>query len=78
MQKARITVSLRRELVEHVEAEVAAGKAPSVSAWVEDAIDQKAGRDDLRQLLDEMDAEYGPPSEEDYAWARKVLGIDEA
>ena len=56
---------------------VAAGKARSVSAWVEDAIAAKAGKDELLELLDEMKEEHGPPSEEAYAWARMVLGHDE-
>ncbi|HEV1996855.1 MAG TPA: hypothetical protein VGR61_01830 [Candidatus Dormibacteraeota bacterium] len=37
------------------------------------------GRDEqaigLRQVLDEMDREYGVPSAGDHAWARQVLGV---
>ena len=38
----RITVTLDEALVELVEADVAAGRAPSVSAWVAGAIRSKA------------------------------------
>jgi hypothetical protein len=31
--------------------------------------------DDLAGLLDEMDAEYGPPTAEDFVWARRALGL---
>jgi len=31
----------------------------------------------LRELLDEINAEVGPPTDEDYAWARKALELDE-
>src|SRR5688572_15281478 len=35
----------------------------------------KGSREDLVELLDEMDREFGPPSKEAYAWADRVLGL---
>ena len=61
MTMAKIAVSLPAELVEHVRRAVAAGRAPSVSAYVASALEEKATRDDLASLLDEMLAETGGP-----------------
>lgn len=51
------------------------GRASSVSAWVNEAMREKADRGGLRELLADMEAENGPPTEEDDAWAREVLGL---
>jgi hypothetical protein len=32
------------------------------------------GEDSYLAFLDELDQELGPPGEEDYAWARRVIG----
>lgn len=72
--KRKIAVSLSAELVERVQREVRAGRAPSVSAYVGEALERKLGRDDLLHMLDEMDREFGPPGSEAMEWARSVLG----
>ena len=52
----RITVTLDESLLELVEADVAAGRAPSVSAWVANAIRAKAqARAELLADLDELE-----------------------
>ena len=51
------------------------GKARSVSAWVDAAMEEKARREDLVALLAEMRAEAGSPSEKDEEWARDALGL---
>jgi Arc/MetJ-type ribon-helix-helix transcriptional regulator len=52
----RITVTLDEALVEVVEADVAAGRAPSVSAWVASAIRAKAqARAELVADLEELE-----------------------
>lgn len=52
----RITVSLDDSLVELAESEVAAGRAPSVSAWVAGAIRAKAqARAELISDLEELE-----------------------
>lgn len=38
-------------------------------------LDKAPNHDDLLALLDEMDELYGKPTEEDDAWARRVLGL---
>ncbi|MCC7543058.1 MAG: hypothetical protein IT379_42975 [Deltaproteobacteria bacterium] len=75
MQKARVTVTVRREVLARAERQVKKGRARSVSAWVDSAMQEKASREDLAALLAEMKAESGPATAEDEAWARAVLGL---
>ena len=58
---SKIAVSLPDELVAQAKAAVAAGRATSVSAYVADAMREKAKLDDLQSLLDELLAETGGP-----------------
>ncbi|HZQ84547.1 MAG TPA: hypothetical protein VFA83_06905 [Acidimicrobiales bacterium] len=73
--KRKIAVSLPEELVDHAEAAVRDGRAASVSAYVSAALEAKARDDDLLAVLVEMDREFGPPSKEAKAWARRVLDL---
>lgn len=75
MQRARVTVTVRPQVLAAAEEEVAAGRASSVSAWVDQAIEEKARREDLAALLAEMQAENGSAAPEEDAWARQVLGL---
>jgi Arc/MetJ-type ribon-helix-helix transcriptional regulator len=75
MQKARVTVTVRREILSKAERQVRRGRAKSVSAWVDAAMEEKARREDLTALLSAMKAENGPPSAKEEAWARAVLGL---
>ncbi len=69
----KIAVSLPDELVEQARAAVAAGRAASVSAYVADALREKERRRTLDDWLDEQEAELGPITEEESAWADYVL-----
>ena len=71
----RITVSLDSALVELAEAEVAAGRAPSVSAWVAAAIRFRAqARTELVADLVEQERQDPTPQAEIAKLAR-VLGL---
>ena len=59
MTTAKIAISLPRELVDGARRAVRRKSAPSVSAYVADAIRTKAKLDDLEALLEEMLAESG-------------------
>lgn len=72
----KIAVSLPDELVAAARQSVAQGRARSVSAFIADAIEERGRYDDLADLLAEMAAEAGPPTEQDRVWARKALGVD--
>jgi Arc/MetJ-type ribon-helix-helix transcriptional regulator len=75
MQKARVTVTVRRAVLNKAERQVKKGRAKSVSAWVDAAMEEKARREDLATLLAEMKAENGPATADEEAWARGVLGL---
>lgn len=69
----KIAVSLPDEQVAEAKRAVAQGRARSVSAYVAAALAQQGKRKSLRALLDDMDAEYGPPSHEAIAYVDGVL-----
>ncbi len=75
MPKRRVTVSVRPEVLEAAAADVAAGKAESVSAWVGEAMEARAHRESIKDVLAEIRQEIGPATEEETAWARSVLGL---
>jgi Arc/MetJ-type ribon-helix-helix transcriptional regulator len=71
----RITVSLDDDLARLAEAEVRAGRAPSVSAWIADAIRAKArARADLIADLEELERREPTPPEVVASMAR-ALGL---
>ena len=68
-------MTVRREILKKAERQVRRGRAKSVSAWVDSAMEEKAHREDLAALLAEMKAEGAEATDEDKAWARNVLGL---
>lgn len=58
---AKIAVSLPLCVAERARRAVRQGRAPSVSAYVAAALEEKTKLDDLSALLDEMLAESGGP-----------------
>ncbi len=75
MRRQRVTVTVESTALAAAERDVAAGKAASVSAWVNSAMEEKARRESLKDVLAEIRAEIGPPSQEETQWARSVLGL---
>lgn len=73
--RTRVTVTVEEAAVAAAEQAVADGRAPSVSAWVAEAMVARARRERLADVLAEIRAELGPPTEEETAWARSVLGL---
>jgi len=71
----RITISLDDDLARMAEAAVRAGRAPSVSAWIADAVRAKArARDELIAELVEMERR-DPASPEAIASLARTLGV---
>jgi Arc/MetJ-type ribon-helix-helix transcriptional regulator len=60
-QTAKIAISLPAALAERARRAVKKGRAPSVSAYVAAAIEEKTKLDDLAALIDEMLSESGGP-----------------
>lgn len=75
MPRSRVTVTVRPQVLAAAEEEVASGRAPSLSAWVDQAMAEKVRREELAGLLAEMQAENGPAGEQEDAWARQALGL---
>ena len=69
----KIAVSLPDELVEQAKAAVASGRAASVSAYVADALREKGRRRTLADWVADQEAEFGPITDAERAWARKAL-----
>lgn len=74
----KITVSLPDNLVTQAKLAVTEGSAASVSAYVAEAMRAHGRRETLEEILDEWEAEDGPPSADDYAWADEMLGLGPA
>lgn len=72
----KIAVSLPDELVAAARQSVAQGRAASVSAFIAAALEQRGRYVELADLLAEMAAEAGSPTEEDRLWARQALGLE--
>ena len=76
--KERVTISVDSEAIEVARAQVEAGKAPSVSAAVEDALLARGRQQALREAVELSEAEHGPIGEEAMEWAsrevERVLG----
>jgi len=73
--REKVAITIPRPLIDQARQEVRAGRAESISALVSEALAEKLKTEALQGILEAWDAEYGPPSEEDDAWARRVLGI---
>lgn len=73
MNVAKVALSMPAEVLRLAKREVASGRARSLSSFVAEAVDEKLRRDELAAILDAMDAEYGKPSKEARAWAKRVL-----
>ena len=74
MTRAKIAVSLPPELVAAARKAVKAGRAPSVSAYVEAALAAHVANDDDSWIEDLLAESGGPMTEAERAWAEQVLG----
>lgn len=72
----KIAVSVPSHLVAKARRAVKQGEAPSVSAYIAEAVEQKVMRDELDRMLDEWLAESGgPPTPAERRRAREKLAI---
>jgi Arc/MetJ-type ribon-helix-helix transcriptional regulator len=76
MTSAKVAISLPKEVLARARAAVRRGDAPSLSAYVSQALAEKTNEDDIMQMLNEMLEETGGPlTPEEIRWADGVLGI---
>ena len=73
--RTRVTVTVEQDVLAAAEAAVDEGRAPSVSAWVAQAMAERSRRERLADVLVEIRAELGPATREETEWARSVLGL---
>lgn len=76
MTAAKIAISLPAGTLARAKKAVRANEAPTLSAFIATAIDEKVDGDDLRRMLAELLAETGgPPTASERAKARAELGL---
>lgn len=73
--RTRVTITVEEEVVAAAEKAVREGHATSVSAWVAQAMRERANRESLRDVLADVRRDLGPATNEETAWARSVLGL---
>lgn len=73
MTRSKIAISLPTAQLARVRREVRAGRAESVSGYITRVLEESEQRESLRVLLGDLVAQYGEPSTEDVAWARRAL-----
>ncbi|MFI6361164.1 hypothetical protein ACIBG0_00295 [Nocardia sp. NPDC050630] len=73
----RITISIPDDVAAKAEAAVSHGEASSVSAWFSDIARREPDWATAREIADELAREAGV-TDEDLAWADRVLGLDDA
>jgi len=75
----RVTITIPADVLAAAQCLVDEGKAASLSAYISGALAKQValdqGKDGFIAFLDQLDAELGPPSPEDYAEARRFLGL---
>jgi Arc/MetJ-type ribon-helix-helix transcriptional regulator len=72
----KIAISLPSRAAEHVRRAVRNGEAKSVSAYITDAIEEKAKTESLAEMLDKMLEESGGPmTTAEARWADRKLGV---
>ena len=73
MTAAKIAVTVPAETLRLARKQVRSGHAKSLSALVTQALEEKVSRNELGEILDQMDLEFGKPDKAAQAWAKRVL-----
>jgi hypothetical protein len=73
MTTAKVAVTIPAAVLKLAKEQVRTGRAKSLSALVSDAVDEKVRRNQLSDVLDAMDAEFGKPGKAAQRWAKRVL-----
>ena len=72
----KVAISLPDEVLAVARQAVTDGRANSLSGYIASTLAERQDYEDLAELLAEMAAESGAPSDEDRRWARRALGVD--
>lgn len=77
MSAEKLTITLPSEVVREVRRAVRR-RGGTVSGYVANAVSTFERREGLRELLDDLDREFGLPSQADRDWAERVMAGDGA
>jgi len=76
-RRVKITVWVSPERLDRARKAVKRGRAPSISAWVEEALRRQDSRfgwcTTWEEAFDDWVRDYGPFTEEELAWARREM-----
>lgn len=73
MTAAKIAITLPQEQLARVRRAVRAGRADSVSGYIARVLADEERQESLRDLLRELVERHGEPTQEEKAWAKRVL-----
>jgi hypothetical protein len=75
--KAKIAISIRQDLLDEIQGSVERGTSPSVSAYIEKAIESRLRyKAEFLQMMDDaLEETGGPATAEERAWAERALGM---
>jgi hypothetical protein len=73
MTAAKVAITVPAETLKLAKRQVKAGHAKSLSALMTAALEEKVSRNELADILDAMDLEFGKPNKAAQAWAKRVL-----
>lgn len=76
MTRQKIAITLPEEQVAAARQAVADGRAPSVSAYISEALARRDADEELAETVAEIYADAGQPTEADRTWARRALGLE--
>lgn len=68
----KVAITLPSQLLRNARREAEESHAPSLSAFIARAVQEKLATDELQQVLDEIFAEH-PMTDEERAWADQYL-----
>jgi Arc/MetJ-type ribon-helix-helix transcriptional regulator len=73
MTTSKIAITLPEEQLARVHRQIRAGRADSVSGYIARALAEQERRESLRDILDDLIAQHGKPTQEDRKWAKRAL-----
>ena len=73
MTTTKIAITLPEEELVKVHRAIRAGRADSVSGYIARALAENARQESLRDLVRDLIAEHGEPTQQEKKWAKRAL-----
>ena len=74
MTQAKIAITLPPEQLARAKLAVRRGRAASVSAYIQSALEHQGREESLEDIVRDLIAAHGEPTPKETAWARRALG----